>query len=197
MADNYLISVYSANSSTIGKDENVELLWKEDLSSYVSEFGSETTVEDFLNEIKKECMGNPKLHADVVMELCFGADSCDEGNFFISSTSVYYTIGTIEKIEPDGSTTLIYKFRNIPSDLIVEAQSNKEATTWEDLFLDHNTNYTFELANSALVLSAQDTTLRSLLNVGNGTFQAFDWISPDEDDDLEEYLIQFLRWKLK
>lgn len=192
MTDSYLISVYSANSSEIGKDEDVKLLWKEDLESYLSDLDPDLTIESFLKEIKTTLMGNPELYSDLVMELFFGADNNAEDCFDIYGSSISYLIGTIEKISSDGSTTLIYKFRNIPSDLVVEAKDNDEWETWEDLFLNHRTNFKFELIDGTLILSAQDATLRDLLSVGHGTFKSFDWICPDEDDPLEEYLIRFI-----
>lgn len=192
MADNYLISVYSADSSEIGKDEDVELLWKEDLTTYVSEFDDSLTVEDFLKKIKTDITGDPESHGDLIMDLYFGADNYNEDNFSISTSSISYLIGTIEKVEPDGSLTPLYKFRNIPLDLIMEIRDNDDWETWSDFFLNYRANFKFELYNSSVILSAQDATLQDLKDIGEGTFKSFDWISVEDGGILEDYLTKFI-----
>lgn len=192
MADNYLISVYSADSSEIGKDEDVELLWKEDLTTYVLEFDDSLTVEDFLKKIKTDIAGDPESHGDLIMDLYFGADNYNEDNFSISTSSISYLIGTIEKVEPDGSLTPLYKFRNIPLDLIMEIRDNDDWETWSDFFLNYRANFKFELYNSSVILSAQDATLQDLKDIGEGTFKSFDWISVEDGGILEDYLTKFI-----
>lgn len=193
MADNYLISVYFAESSEIGKDENVKLFRQDDLQTYVTDLDNDFTVDSFLQQLKKDVAGDPLCNGDDIMEVYFNESSLDPGNFGFIGTTMHYLIGTIDKVLPNGDSERLFTFRTIPYAIAIQIKDrDKDIQTWEDLFLSYRTNFDFTMDNVDVVLSTEGVTLQDLKDVGQGSFDHFTWICVNETGPFESYLQDFI-----